>query len=114
MTAAKYQYAVIEDIGLALDCGTDLDFVHLYVGVNGHLMHDGGRRRAVRHAGEGPPPEGADDGGSAGDGTGTIFTRHDADAFVLKLVDDPGFRAACTEAISGDAVPFAHPPGRPG
>ena len=41
-----------------------------------------------------------------------------ADTFVLKLVDDPDFRAACTKAISSDAVSFAHPArpatGKPG
>lgn len=109
LTAAKYQYAVIEDIGLALDCGTDLDFVHLYVGVNGHLMHgdDAVALSAMPAKGRRPKAlttaevlEIVRERFSPGDG---------ADEFVLKLVDDPGFRAACTDAISGDAVPFGHP-----
>lgn len=107
--AAKYKYAVIEDIGLALDCGTDLDFVHLYVGVNGHMMHDGGAvaLSAVPAIGRRPKAlttaevlEIVRERFSPGDG---------ADEFVLKLVGDLDFRAACTEAISTDAVPFGHP-----
>ena len=107
--AAKYKYAVIEDIGLALDCGADLDFVHLYVGVNGHLLHDGDAVALSAVPAKGRRPKALTTAEvleivrerfSPGDG---------ADEFVLKLVGDPDFRAACTEAISGDAVPFGHP-----
>jgi hypothetical protein len=107
--AAKYHYAVIENIGLALDCGTDLDFVHLYVGVNGHLMHGGDAVALSAMPAKGRRPEALTTAEvleivrerfSPGDG---------ADEFVLKLVDDSGFRAACTEAISSDAVSFGHP-----
>ena len=107
--AAKYEYAVIEDIGLALDCGTDLDFVHLYVGVNGHLMHDGDAVALSAVPAKGRRPKALTTAEvleivrerfSPGDG---------ADEFVLKLVGDPDFRAACTEAISTGAVPFGHP-----
>jgi hypothetical protein len=107
--AAKYHYAVIEDIGLALDCGTDLDFVHLYVGVNGHLMHDGEAVALSAMPAKDRRPKALTTAEvleivrkrfSPGDG---------ADEFVLKLVGDPDFRAACTETISTDAVPFGHP-----
>jgi hypothetical protein len=109
LAAAKYQYAVIEDIGLALDCGTDLDFVHLYVGVNGHLMHDGDAVALSAVPAKGRRPK-ALTTAEVLEVVRKRFSPEDgADEFVLKLVGDSGFRAACTEAISGDAVSFAHP-----
>lgn len=109
LTAAKYQYAVIEDIGLALDCGTDLDFVHLYVGVNGHLMHGGEALALSAMPAKGRRPKALTTAEVLEIVRERFAPGHESDEFVLKLVDDPGFRAACTEAISGDAVPFGHP-----
>ena len=109
LAAAKYKYAVIDDIGLALDCGTNLDFVHLYVGVNGHLMHDGDAVALSAVPATGRRPR-ALTTAEVLEVVRQRFSPDDgADAFVLKLVGDPDFRAACTEAISSDAVSFAHP-----
>ena len=109
LTAAKYQYAVIEDIGLALDCGTDLDFVHLYVGVNGHLMHDGDAVALSAMPAKGRRPKALTTAEVLEIVRERFAPSHESDEFVLKLVDDPDFRAACTKAISGDAVSFGHP-----
>ena len=107
--AAKYQYAVIEDIGLALDCGTDLDFVHLYAGVNGHLLHDCDAVALSAMPARGRRPKALSTAEMLEIVRERFSPGHESDAFVLKLVDDPDFRAACTEAISTDAVPFGHP-----
>ena len=107
--AAKYRYAVIEDIGLALDCGTDLDFVHLYVGVNGHLMHDGGAIALSAVPANGRRPKALNTAEVLEVVRERFSPGDSADEFVLKLVDDPDFRAACSAAISADSVPFGHP-----
>lgn len=109
LTAAKYRYAVIEDIGLALDCGTDLDFVHLYVGVNGHLLHDGDAVALAALPAKGRRPKPLTTAQVLEIVRRRFSPADGADEFVLKLVGDPGFRDACTESISGDAVPFTHP-----
>ena len=109
LSAAKYHYAAVENVGLALDCGTALDSVNLYVGVNGHLMHEGDAVALAAVPARGRRPR-ALTTGEVLDIVRERFSPGDGpDEFVLKLVDDGGFRAACTEAISGDAVPFAHP-----
>lgn len=109
LSAAKYHYSVIENIDLALDCGTALDSANLYVGVNGHLVHEGAavalaavpaRRRRPVALTTAEVLELVRERFSPGDSP---------DDFVLKLVDDRGFRAACTDAIAGDAVSFGHP-----
>jgi hypothetical protein len=118
LAAAKYKYAVIEDISLALDCGTDLDFVHLYVGVNGHLMHDGDAVALSAMPAKGRRPKALTTAEVLEVVRERFSPADGADTFVLKLVDDPDFRAACTKAISSDAVSFAHPArpatGKPG
>ncbi|MDH5555950.1 MAG: hypothetical protein OEZ03_01295 [Alphaproteobacteria bacterium] len=107
--AARYQYAVIEDIALALDCGTNLDFVHLYVGVNGHLLHDGHAVALSAMPAEGRRPKALTTAEVLEIVRERFAPGYESDAFVLKLVDDPDFRFACTEAISTDAIPFGHP-----
>ena len=109
LTAAKYRYEVIEDIALALDCGADLDFVHLYVGVNGHLLDDGDAVALSAVPAKGRRPKALTTAEVLEVVRQRFSPRDGADEFVLKLVEDPDFRAACTESISGDAVPFAHP-----
>jgi hypothetical protein len=109
LRAAKYRYAVIEDIDLTLDCESRLGDIHLYVGINGHLRHEG---EAVAMAAA--PAEGrrlrALTTAEVLEIVRERFSPRDGSAeFVLKLVDDSGFRAACSEAIAADAVPFAHP-----
>ncbi len=109
MSVAKYDFAVIEDVDLLLDCGTRMETVHLYASVNGHLMHEGdavalaavpavGRRQRALTTAE-----------------VLEIVRHRVapaaapDAFVLNLVDDPEYRARCTEVIATDAVAFDYP-----
>ena len=107
--AAKYRYATIEDISLKLDCGTQLDFVHLYVGVNGHLLHDGDAVALAAVPATGRRPKALNTAEMLEVVRERFSPGSDRDEFVLKLAEDPGFRAACTAAIAADAVPFAHP-----
>ncbi len=109
LSAAKYRYGAIEDIELALDCGTTLDSVNAYVGVSGHLTHEGDAiaLSAVRATGRRPQAL------STAEVLEIVRARfapdHGSDEFVFRLIDDPGFRSACSDAIAEDAVAFAHP-----
>jgi hypothetical protein len=109
LSAAKYEYAVIEDIRLGLDCGTALDFVHLYVGVNGHLLHEGDAVALSAVAANGRRPKAVTTAEVLDVVRERVSPGDDSDDFVLRLVEDSEFRAACTEAISVDAVSFSHP-----
>lgn len=107
--AAKYRYAAIEDINLALDCGAQLDFVHLYVGVNGHLLHDGDAVALAAVPATGRRPKALTTAEMLEVVRERFSPGSGRDEFVLKLAEDPAFRADCTEAIAADAVPFGHP-----
>lgn len=107
--AEKYRYEVIEDIALALDCGTGMDFVHLYVGVNGHLLHEGEAVALAAVPATGRRPKALTTAAVIDIVRARVSPGHGADDFILKLVEDPDFRAECTAAIAADAVRFAHP-----
>lgn len=109
LSAANYRYAVIEDIELALDCGARMDAVHAYVGVHGHLLHDDDAVALAAIPAEGRRPQ-ALTTAEVLELVRERFAPDDSpDAFVLKLVDDRRFRAACGKAIAADAVAFRHP-----
>jgi hypothetical protein len=107
--AAKYRYEVIEGINLALDCGTEMDFARLYVGVNGHLMHEGEAVALAAIHADARRPSALTTAEVLEVVRERFAPEYDSDAFVLKLVEDIDFRADCTRAISSDSVPFGHP-----
>ncbi len=109
LSAAKYEFAVIEKIDLALDCGAGLESVYLYVGVNGHLMHDGDAVALAAVPAEGRRPRALTTAGILEIIRKRFAPDDSPDEFVFKLVDDGGFRTACTAALAEDAAPFAHP-----
>ncbi len=109
LSAAKYDYAVIEGIDLALDCGTGLDFVHVYVGVSGNLVHRGGAVALAAMPAESRRAQALSTAEMLEIVRQRISPGDAPDDFVLRLVDDSGFRAACGEALAVDAVAFGHP-----
>ncbi len=109
LRAANYRYAVIEDIDLALDCGSRLSDVHLYVSRHGHLLHDGTAVAMAAAPAEGRRPRALTTAEVLDIVRRRVSPTADPVDFVVRLVDDAGFRAACSAAIATDAVPFAHP-----
>jgi hypothetical protein len=109
LSAAKYDFAVIEGVDLALDCGAGLDSVHLYIGVNGHLMHEGDSVALAAVPAHDRRPKTLPTLEVLEIVRDRFSPADSPEEFVLKLVDDSGFRAACTQAIAEDAAPFAHP-----
>ncbi len=108
-TEGNYHFAEIADIELALEGGAARDAVFLYVAQLGHLVRDGAATglRAV-------PAQGRKNGES----TTADMLRHvqdrlgvggDHDAFVLRLVEDEGYRRECIARLSEDSVPFDYP-----
>lgn len=109
LRAAKYRYAAIDDIDLTLDCGSRLGDVHLYVGINGHLIHEGAAVAMAAAPAEGRRPRALTTAEVLEIVRERFSPRDDPAGFILKLVDDKGFRSACSEVLAEDAVPFAHP-----
>lgn len=111
LSAGNYTFATIDGVDLALDCGARLDGIHLYVGTHGHLMHKGDAVALDAVTAQGRRPTALTTADvleivrnrfSPGDGP---------DEFILRLVDDSGYRSACSETLATDAAPFACPPG---
>ena len=109
LRAANYRFAAIDDIDLALDCGSRLSDICLYVGVHGHLTHEGEAVAMAAAPAEGRRPKALSTAEVLEIVRERFSPRDDPADFVLKLVDDNGFRAACTANLAEDAVPFAHP-----
>lgn len=114
LSAARYEYAAIEDVGLALDCGAVLVSVNAYVGVNGHLVHEGDAVALAAVPADGRRPRSLSTAEVLEIVRERVAPRDEPDEFVLKLVDDHGFRTACTETIAAGAVAFGHPARRIG
>ncbi len=109
LSAAKYDYAVIEGIDLALDCGTVLDFAHLYVGVSGNLVHRGGAVAMAAMPAENRRPKALATAEVLEIVRRRVSPGDDPDEFVLRLIDDSSYRAACSALLAEDAVAFGHP-----
>jgi hypothetical protein len=107
--AGNYWYGAIGEIDLTLDCGTRLREVNLYVGVHGQLMHEGEAVALAAIPAERRRPRALTTAEVLEIVRRRVSPLDSADEFVLRLVDDRGFRAACTEALAADAVSFAHP-----
>lgn len=114
LSAAKYEYAAVENIGLVLDCGTAMDSVNAYVGVNGHLVHEGDAVALSAVPATNRRPKALTTAEVLEIVRARVAPGDDPDGFVLKLVDDLEFRAACTARMAEGAVAFGHPARRIG
>ena len=109
LSAAKYDYAAIEGVGLTLDCGTKLDFAHLYIGISGNLVHRGGAVAMAAMPAENRRPKALTTAEVLEIVRQRVSPDDDPDEFVLRLVDDTAYRAACSDLLAVDAVAFGHP-----
>jgi len=107
--AANYRYGAIDSIDLVLDDGMLLDVIHLYVGMHGHLVHDGDAVALAAAPAAGRRPKALTTAEVLEIVRGRVAPAAGPEDFILRLVDDGAFRADCTAAIAADAVPFAHP-----
>lgn len=108
LRAANYRYGAIEEVDLVLDCGSRLDEVHLYVGMHGHLVHDGEAVALAAVQAAGRRPKALTTAEVLEIVRKRVAPADKPEDFVLRLVDDRSFRAACTAAIAVDAVEFSH------
>ena len=108
-TEGNYHFAAIDDVTLRLDGGTEHRTIHLYVAKFGHFVHgdDAVSLAAVPARGR------SGEARTTADMLRLVQARlgqdGDHDAFVLRLIDDLGFRRDCIERLSENSVPFQHP-----
>ena len=108
-TEGNYHFALLEDVRVELDGGGTLDAVHLYVGRRGHLVHDGAAVGLTAMTATGRPYTARTTAEMLEAVHGRIAPDLDPEDFILRLIDDAGFRRDCTDLLSADAVAFAYP-----
>jgi len=108
-TEGGYHFAAIEDVAVALEGGGALDTVYLYVGKMGHLVHGDAPVSLRRVEADGRT-------NTTRDTDEMLRLVHERvgdpmphDAFVLRLIEDEGYRRACIGRMAEDSVPFDYP-----
>ncbi|MCG8547044.1 MAG: hypothetical protein MJE12_22840 [Alphaproteobacteria bacterium] len=108
-TEGNYHFAAIDDVTLRLDGGTVHRTIHLYVAKFGHLVHDDSAVSLAAVPARGRRSEARTTADMLRVVQARLGEAGDHDAFVLRLVDDLGFRRECIERLSENSVPFGHP-----
>jgi hypothetical protein len=109
MAAANYGFAVLEDVRVHLDDGRVEERAFAYVSSRGHLAHGGEPVALTAIACERRRYRALSGAEMLERVRQQIAPALDADAFVHRLVEDAGYRAAVTRRLAADAVPFGHP-----
>lgn len=110
MRVANYVYARLDDVELRLDSGDGATEALCYVGARGHLPTetlDPHPLAAVRASGR--SGTGFDTGRVLEHIRTRLALQDDPDSFILRLINDPTYRAKVTDAISANAVAFSYP-----
>lgn len=108
-TEGGYHYAAIEDVDLTYDDGVTADSVHLYVGREGHLVHQENPVALLEINGEGRPNVARDTAQVLEIVHARVAPAMDLEAFIFRVIDDTGFRRDCSIALAEDSVPFDYP-----
>jgi hypothetical protein len=104
-----YDFALLENVEVALDSGEYLWDVHVYASRHGHFVHDQSAvaLAAVSATGREWPERTTDQ--MLVLARDCVSPESPIDDFIVRLVADSGFRGASTEALGQDAVQFSHP-----
>lgn len=109
LSHGNYHYGRLDDVAVALEGGATLSSVHGYFSRRGHVTHDGnGVALATVPAANRNRP--------ARDSAQMLAHVHERidpvdslDGFILRLIDDDGFRQKIIAELMTDAVAFAAP-----
>lgn len=108
-TEGGYHYAAIEEIDLVLDEGGRMDSIHLYVGREGHLVHDG-RAVALAEVAARERPHRAHNTAEVLEIVRRRIAPDSApEDFILRVIDDEGYRHDCSVILTADSVAFGFP-----
>ncbi|MED5574173.1 MAG: hypothetical protein VX955_08550, partial [Pseudomonadota bacterium] len=108
-TEGGYYYAEIEGVDLTYDDGTRADSVHLYVGREGHLVHEAQPVALIEIDGEDRPHAARNTAQVLEIVHQRVAPDMPHDDFILRVIEDTGFRRDCSIQMSEDAVPFDYP-----
>ena len=108
-TEGGYYYAEIEGVDLTYDDGTRADSVHLYVGREGHLVHEAQPVALIEIDGEDRPHAARNTAQVLEIVHQRVAPDMPHDDFILRVIEDTGFRRDCSSQMSEDAVPFDYP-----
>jgi len=108
-TEGGYHYAEIDSVELVYDDGTRADSVHLYVGREGHLVYQDQPVALIEIDGINRPHTARNTAEVLEIVHKRVAADMPHDEFILRVIDDVGFRRECSIALAEDSVPFDYP-----
>lgn len=109
IAAANYHYAALNGVSLHLENGRRLSSVHAYVGRRGHFVHNKAPLAMAAVPSRARRYPVADTSTALAHMHRQAGMSEDLDAFILRCIDDPDYRATVVDALSKSAVPFSFP-----
>ena len=108
-TEGGYYYAAIDGVDLTYADGTRADSVHLYVGREGHLVHEAQPVALIEIDGQDRPHAARNTAEVLEIVHRRVAPQMELDDFILRVIADTGFRRDCSIRMSEDAVAFDYP-----
>jgi len=108
-TEGGYYYAEIDAVELIYDDGTRAESVHLYVGREGHLVHEEKPVALIAIDGKDRPHAARNTAKVLEIVHARVAPEMPHDAFILRVIDDTDFRRECSAMLAEDSVPFDYP-----
>ena len=109
LSHGNYYYGRLDDVAVRLEDGGTLDIVHGYFSRRGHVTQDGDGVALATVPAENRTRPARDCGQMLAQVQQRIDPDHDLDAFIIRLIEDDGFRQTVIAALMHDAVPFGAP-----
>ena len=103
----NYHYGRLDDVAVALEGGSTLTSVHGYFSRRGHVTHDGDGVALASVPAKNRNRPARDCDYMLTQVQQRIDPEHDLDEFILRLIEDAGFRQDVIAALMYDAEPFA-------
>ena len=109
LSHGNYHYGRLDDVTVRLEGGGALDAVHGYFSRRGHVTQDGDGVALATVPAENRTRPARDCGAMLAHVQERIDPDHDLDGFILRLIEDDGFRRAVIDILMRDSVPFGAP-----
>lgn len=109
LSHGNYHYGRLDNVSVALEGGATLSSVHGYFSRRGHVMHEGDGVALAAVAAENRARPARDCGQMLAHVRERIDPAHELDEFILRLIEDDGFRQEVIAALMTDAEAFDAP-----
>lgn len=109
IAAANYDFAALTGVRVLLDDGRRIGTIHAYVGRRGHFTHNRAPLAMAAVPAQYRRYPQADTATALAHMHRKAKVSEGLDAFILRCIDDPTYRAEIVTRLSQDAIPFGFP-----